>query len=198
MDQLINLSDFRSAVTDPRHRPDPVALAALANELNGFIRQAREAGIGEEFIERATRAVLDGYQRLDALPRNNPFWEGSNRRPTWYKLPALCTMLLEVDPGDGRAVSTLAATHIVSFLGFNAALWLPLVRHLGLDPSWPIHASLYLNAYCGPDSVPSLVFLLDVAAIREAAVPIFGEFARSGHRFASAWALRVLDALGPR
>jgi hypothetical protein len=190
-DAPTNLSGFRSSVDDPRHRPDPYVLAKLSHELGEFARLAGEAGIDKDFIRRIRWAVYDGFQRLDALPRDDPFWEGTNRRPTFHKLPDLCDKLLGMNPGDERALWTKAAAYVVSFWNFDPALWLPFVAAGGLDASLPINAALYVDYSCGTDSVHQLVTLLDRTGLCPSALPILERLARSNDQFIKDWATKA-------
>ena len=77
-DEVVDaLLHFLSREADLRLRPDPYHLRDLAG-------QARDAFSGrpldEAFAGRLRGALYDGLCRLDALPRDDPFWQGGNRR----------------------------------------------------------------------------------------------------------------------
>ena len=192
-DDPIDLFHFRSSVDDPHHRPDPYALRELWQCLDSFVRKARQLGIDDDFIRRIRQAILDGFRRLDALPRDDPFWEGTNRRPTLVKFPRFCTKLLEDDPRDYGALWTLAADAIVSYQGVNPRFWLSFIPAGGLDPCWPIYAAVYVPNF-EIDRVKEFVSVLDEAGLRDAAQPILGQLALSGCSFVREWATSVSAA----
>ncbi len=169
LDDAINLSDFHSAVDDPRLRRDPYALTELSRELEEFARLAEEAQISANFIRRIRSAVYDGFRRLDNLPRDDPFWEGTNRRPTFYKLPRFCAKLLEMDHRDSSALWTRAACDLLSWQNSDPKLWRQLVKVDGLDASWPIHAALFGHVYWASDNVGDLESLLGDAGLCDSA-----------------------------
>jgi hypothetical protein len=192
-DDLIDLAYFRSAVDDPRHQPDPYVLAELSSSLHGFARGAREAGIDDDFIRSVRQSILDGFKRLDALPRDDPFWDRTNRRPTFHKLYAFCINRLAGDSLDDRALWTLAAVAVVSVQNFDPALWLPFAELGGLEPSWPISAALYVDLVCGTDSVTILASLLVDNGLCERARPTMARLAQSDRHHIRSWASRVGD-----
>src|SRR5271166_5537485 len=118
-----DLADFHSSVDEPLHRPDPYVLARLSRQLDGFTQAARQEEVDLEFILRLRRGVLDGFQRLDALPRDDPFWDRTNHRPTLGKAFEFSRKLHAVDPGDVRALWTLAGVSLLTWQNFEPGLW---------------------------------------------------------------------------
>src|SRR5262245_57664333 len=97
---LTALLDFRSVETDPRLRPDPEHLRGVASVL----RHLEDCPyLDGDFIDRIFHAVVAGLYRLDALPRDHPFWENTNRRPTFGKLAEFAEAILRYDPSDHHA-----------------------------------------------------------------------------------------------
>jgi hypothetical protein len=194
-DDPIDLSDFPSSADDPRHRSDPYVLARLHHQLDEFAREAGRVQIDQDFIRRIRRAVLDGFQRLDALSRDDPFWEGTNRRPTFYKLPAFSLKCLHDNPGDARVLWTIAAVYVVNWSNFEPRFWTPFIPAGGLDASWPIYAALYVDSCCGTDSVNALVSLLQESGLRDQAQRVLERLARSDDQFIRQWAGGVAEQL---
>jgi hypothetical protein len=184
----IDFSAFRSSVDDPRLRPDPYVLRELSRKLEGFANLAESAQIPANFSGRIRAAIYDGFRRLDSLPRDDPFWQGTNRRPTLSKLPDFCAKLLERDPGDARALWTMAADELITWVGFNPNTWRRLIALEGLDASWPIYAALF---FWGLGSLNGLVPLLDSAGLCKSAKPTLEHLVRSGAHFTREWAMRV-------
>ncbi len=191
LDDAINLADFDSAVDDPRLRPDPYALTELSRDLEEFTRLAEKAQINAKFIRRVHSAVHDGFRRLDNLPRDDPFWEGTNRRPTFYKFPGFCAKLLEMDLRDSSALWTRAACHLLSWQGFDPKLWRLLVKADGLDASWPIYAAVFGHVYWASDNVGDLVSLLFDAGLRDSAQPTLESLRQSDQQSIRKWVVRV-------
>jgi len=90
---------------------------SLKYERDGNIREYFDAVVAEseillatpdrvEVVVRGCRAVWEGLQRLDALPRNHLFWSRTNNRATLLKLSDYCTLLLKEDPEDEQAIWT--------------------------------------------------------------------------------------------
>ncbi len=190
-DDPINLSDFLSSVDDPRLRPDPYALTVLSREIEEFTRLAEDAQINANFTRRIRSAVCCGLRRLDCLPRDDPFWEGTNRRPTFFKLPRFCAKLLEMDHRDSCALWTRAACDLLSWQNSDPKLWRQLVEVDRLDASWPIHAALFGYVCWAADTVGDLVSLLDEAGLCDSARPTLEQLGQSDKQSVRKWTIRV-------
>jgi hypothetical protein len=55
-------------------------------------------GFGE-FWHRAAQAVFRSLQRLNELPRDDSFWNNTNRRPTLFKLHDYCALMKWITRG---------------------------------------------------------------------------------------------------
>ncbi|MFZ3492359.1 hypothetical protein ACODT5_03805 [Streptomyces sp. 5.8] len=74
------------------------------------LRQAGDSTGHREFAERMVRALSDGLQALEDLPRDDEFWQGwANGDITVHKLNALTSERLHRDPADRTARWTLVA-----------------------------------------------------------------------------------------
>ncbi|MEU8776504.1 hypothetical protein [Streptomyces sp. NPDC048606] len=79
------------------------------NEVDA-LRQAGDDTGHREFAERMVRALSDGFQVLENLPRDDEFWRGwANDHVTVHKLDALAIERLARDPADRTARWTLVA-----------------------------------------------------------------------------------------
>jgi hypothetical protein len=63
---------------------------------------AGQAGWPEYYLRR-------GLELLDAVPRDDPFWEKTNKKATVYKAADWFRRALEANPGDAEARWILAA-----------------------------------------------------------------------------------------
>lgn len=109
-------------------------------------------------IEEKLRAALT---RLNQLPYDDPFWRGTNSRPTLFKLDAFLKDLLRRDPNDDearwgliahalhRCDNDFAREHLLVLTRKNvhslrwlmaAAAWVP--RMSGVDTTARLHGSV--------------------------------------------------------
>src|SRR5215212_8070613 len=91
------LLDFQSAESSPLWRPDPVHLRELAEQVRSAFSAAH---LDQGFAGRLREAIFVGFSRLDALPRDDPFWENTNRRPTRSKIRDLAGYVLKRGPKE--------------------------------------------------------------------------------------------------
>nr|WSX47538.1 hypothetical protein OG409_00170 [Streptomyces sp. NBC_00974]WSX54318.1 hypothetical protein OG409_38740 [Streptomyces sp. NBC_00974] len=103
------------------------------NEVDA-LRQAGDDTGHREFAERMVRALSDGLQALENLPRDNEFWRGwANGDITVHKLSALAADRLQRDPADRTARWALVALALAH--GANAG-GLPLLGpEIAADPT---------------------------------------------------------------
>jgi hypothetical protein len=66
----------------------------------------------KDFLSTALESIFASLQRLNRLPRTDPFWHNTNRRPTVYKLHEFCQLVLQKDPNDALALWTVMAMSI--------------------------------------------------------------------------------------
>jgi hypothetical protein len=85
------LVNFPSQEAVPVHRPDPAHLRDLAARVRSAFSTPY---LDEGFAGLLREGIVAGLSRLDALPRDDPFWEKTNRRPTLSKLGDLSGRLL--------------------------------------------------------------------------------------------------------
>ncbi len=185
---LTPLLDFRSVATEARFRPDPEHLRGVASVLR-HLESCSYLDAG--FIDRIVHAVVAGLYRLDALPREHPFWENTNRRPTFGKLAEFAEGVLRYDPSDEHACWMLAAADVINGANaFGLEAWWRLHQLGTLDAAWPINAALHLWLQTGKDQLTLLSDLLNSCglqlATRNAVERFFGDPQLSG------WARRVI------
>ncbi|GAA4607158.1 hypothetical protein BJY16_006185 [Actinoplanes octamycinicus] len=84
----------------------------------------RAGGVFETdaFIDRANLSMITLFERLDALPRTDDFWTGTNHRATWYKLSDFGRRCLARDPADDVARWALVAMSMQTGLYGGLAL----------------------------------------------------------------------------
>src|SRR5262249_4438563 len=99
------LQGFCSGEDNPRFRPDPYHLRDLADHVRRFSAPHLE----QRLAARLRAAIVAGMQKLDALPRSDTFWAGTNRRPTLGKLPDFAGQMLGRSSQEEWACWVLAA-----------------------------------------------------------------------------------------
>jgi hypothetical protein len=94
------LEDFDYIVEGEMYTPAKLGVPELAAGCNRLIKKAGES-------------IFASLQRLNRLERTDPFWRGTNRRPTVYKLREFCDVVLKENPGDVLALWTQLALDVV-------------------------------------------------------------------------------------
>jgi hypothetical protein len=154
------LRQFRSAVEDLRHQPDPYVLRELANRLEAFRKGSARMGLSEPFIQSMQESFVEAFRRLDALPRDDRFWDRTNRRPTQHKLRSFCQRALEEALDPIPALRMMAAVEVVLCLAFNPRTWMRLHEATQLEIGWPIYAALLGEDHGRSYTVPAILGLL--------------------------------------
>jgi hypothetical protein len=149
----------------------------------------------EYFCYKGIESIFESLRRLNRLPRNDPFWTNSNRRPTLPKLNDFCRLNFENNPKDTLALWTMAALDVAGGVdGFGSPFWHALHDLGEFDVAWPICAALLQGGPCGI-SDRALVSLLIGIDVVEAAQPLLQRHAGSPSCHISEWARRVLSGL---
>jgi hypothetical protein len=157
------LLHFASHEAEPRLRPDPYHLRQLAEQVRSAFSGRH---LDDAFAGRLRRALYDGLCRLDALPRNDPFWVDTNRRPTLGKIRELAGQLLGRGTADAWACWAFAATSVLWCSNdFGLPGWRGLHTLGLLDMAWPVQAACRLRFDSGFDPGAALAsFLVEVGA----------------------------------
>ncbi len=192
-DLLDELAGLRSTQPDPRHRPDPVVLRRIVAELRAVKDESRSFGIAADFLLAMTREVVECFRRLDRLPRDDPFWEGTNRRPTQYKMSDFCRKLADESPEDGQARLMQAAVQVLVGHGFEPTAWGRLVSDGLADAAWPVYAALIGLRFGGYDTTPGLVRLLEGLGLSGGVRLALDALARAGEPSVREWVEEILD-----
>ena len=199
-------AEFRSVVAHPQQRPDPVVLRQMDRQVADFRVAAGDLDLAVGFADAMVAHLEAALHRLDEVPRDDPFWEGTNRRPTPLKLGGFCRWLAGQRPDDREVPWLCVATATVVGLGFHPLDW---GRLAGVtDPRWIVDAALHADARGSNESEDRLAELLVrerlVAAVadslRHRTTPAGRARLRSGvflyDEFVPDWAGRVLAACG--
>jgi len=107
-------------------------------------------------VERAEYYTRRGLQLLDAVPRDDPFWEKTNKKATDYKAVLWFQQVLGANPGDAEARWILASLGLLGCRYGAEALLAPLVLE---DPSnlrWLVGATVWVECLSGADYTAAL------------------------------------------
>jgi hypothetical protein len=146
LDALIH---FQSAEPEPRFQPDPVHLHEVVTMLG---EMQTISYLDADFVECLQFSIATGLYRLDRLPREHPFWDNTNRRPTFGKLRDFAEALLRYNPADQNAAWILAAVEVLYGSNtFGLPGWRSIHAMGALDVRWPLNAALHLWRTSGQD-----------------------------------------------
>lgn len=165
---------------------DPVYVASL--------RAFPQVG-GGLFFQKVLDILLDALRRLNAVPRDDPFWDDQNKRPTLYKLRDFNARVIQKNPNDALALWTQAAFYILhGSTNFGHKQWRRLHHIGGFDVSWPILAALVTEINADP-TVEQLAELLDRIELVDEARAFLATFDACGDPWIVEWRDAVLAAL---
>lgn len=150
---------------------------------------------GSLFLQRVVDALFAGLQRLNGLPRDDPFWESRNPRPTLYKLRDFAAKTVQRDPNDVVALWTQVGLYILhGSRNFGAKQWRRLHYVGQFDVTWPILAALVTEINADP-TVEPLTELLDRIEMKEEARAFLRTFDACNDPWIIEWRDAVLAAL---
>ena len=185
-------------------RMSPLAWNFADSEFNddkldrGYVRTLRafasSAG-GSAFVARLVDTLHEALRRLNAIPRDDPFWSSRNKQPTLYKLRDLNAEILRKQPGDPLALWTQAALYLLhGSTNFGHKQWRRLHHEGDFDVSWPIMAALVteLNAEATGEA---LVELIDRIEEADAARAVLRSLDEVGDPWILEWRDGILAAL---
>lgn len=92
----------------------PAAAQEIPDREFGYIRDREAVYLDPEFASLLERKLAAGWKRLDALPRTDPLWAGSNLQPTLKKAADLARILFHETPDDEEAAWVLFADSVRS------------------------------------------------------------------------------------
>lgn len=150
---------------------------------------------GGEFVDRLIDSLFDSLRRLNATPRTDALWAGTNGRPTLFKLRDHLGAVLLKNPGDTLALWTHIALSVVhGSTNFGAKQWRRL-HHEGLtDVRWSVLAALVTELNASPTG-DELVELLDRTEQRIVAREFLATFDACLDPWILQWRDDVVEAL---
>jgi hypothetical protein len=175
----------RSAIAwhleDSEFRPDLLDAGFVAS-LSAF-----SAVGGRELLDKLIDTLFDALRRLNAMPRSDEIWVGTNGRPTLFKLRDHVAVVLGANPGDPLALWTQIALSIVHGSSNFGAKPFRRLHHEGVDDvRWPILAALVTELNSAPTG-NELVELLDRTERRDEARVFLATFADCPDSWVRQW-----------
>ncbi len=168
--------------------------AKLAPDYVASLRAFPKVG-GGLFVRLVLDKLTDALRRLNDLPRDNPFWDERNRRPTLYKLRDFTHNIIAKNPDDELGVWTQAALYILhGSNNFGQKQWRRLHYIGNFDVSWPILAAIMTELNADP-TVEQLVELLDRIEMVDEAKAFLATFDACGDPWIVEWRDAVVTAL---
>jgi len=150
---------------------------------------------GQAFAVRAFDAIFAGLNRMNRLPRNHPFWQNTNCRPTIYKLGEFCYIIRTEAPRDIDAL--WAAAILPVWFGrndFGQEAWLELSRLPEFDLRYPLNAALTTHLNANSTEEQTYTFLREANAIGDT-IPILRRLSVESAGLAAVWAHQVLQLI---
>lgn len=152
-----------------------------------------------QFLRRVGECIFESLQRLNKLPRTDPFWQGTNKRPTILKLTDFGTHELKINPDNRQALWTLASLDV--FYGannFGREHWKRLRESADFDISWALLAGLWAEVSFGVGSGEMAKLLMEMGSVGEAHA-LLELFAESKSDHIAGWAREVvLELIQPK
>ncbi len=117
--------------------------------------QGRSVGDESCFWTRAGRGFRDGLARMAELAPDDPFWAGTNRQVTEYKLGPFCETLLQRDPRDRGALWAKIGWDVRCCSNeLQEQDWRTLLDLGDFQPQWLVEHALWVELVSGVDTAP--------------------------------------------
>jgi len=164
--------------------------------LHDGVFEAAFADCPTELRERSSAALQSAFLRLDAIPRTDPLWAGSNDRPTFTKLREH-EKSAEI---DDRHLESCWSSFVIAMCSGNLDRFQRasdvLLRTGQLGVSDVLRASFNLLAVSGWETDELAAGILVRHVMGAAARAALGDIGKNSSPDGSLWAGRVLRRLG--
>lgn len=122
-----------------------------------FFRGKEAVRLDPEFASFLHRKLTFGLRRLDEMPREHPFWQGSDGKPTLGKVVELSRMVLKDSPEDQEARWVVFADRILTCSpDLEYTVIEPVILSDFASIRWLAAAARWNFAFSGVDPVMSL------------------------------------------
>jgi hypothetical protein len=190
LDESLNSSSI-SLLTDYRSPQ-----ARLHTELVEALDYLSSRPISSEFLSDLKNALFLSLQRLNQLPRTNPFWRNSNLRPTIFKVGEFCEGVLSREPADVPSLLAISAMTIFHTSEFRWGRWTQLLALNAVSLEWIVFAAMYMEV-CGADDSGEFAEFVGSSGMRTAITPLLAKIGEDSGSLLSRWSYNVLSLLAP-
>ena len=201
-------AEFRSISNSLSLKPDTVVLKHFDQVVEAFAQTSQSLYFSTGFVGTMTHHFVEAFRLLDAIDRADPFWDGTNRRPTPYKLARFCEASLRDNLMDRGVPLGKVAVQSVWASFFCRETWGLLTSADRVDLKWIVYSALYAECCGSYETVPGLVSLMSARGLcsqirlhlNELIIAYeedrTAELSLADTRHARNWLKRVLDGCG--
>ena len=161
--------------------------------LRGDCEQTKGVGIPDDFLRTMVGGVVDCFRRLDGLGREDPFWEGTNRRPTTYKMGDFCRKLARDAPDDRHVLLMQVSVQVLVRHFFDPPTWERLAAEDRSSASQAVYAAFIGIQFGGYDTAPEVVRFLKDSGLCDEARPAIDALAKAEVAWVREWAETISD-----
>lgn len=148
----------------------------------------------ERFLSTTLGVLLGELRRLNSLPRSDPFWHNTNRRPTLFKLGDFAGYVQRTNPGDAQSLLTQAVMSLVSVTWFDPSLWARLYRANVVDLEFVVFGAMLFEVAGAPNAGEFAEFAHQTGTHAQVTALLRGMEGRAGQIFEE-WLEQVLAVL---
>src|SRR5262249_44135392 len=149
----------------------------------------------DRLIKKAGELIFASLQWLNRLKRTDPFWRGTNRRPTVYKLIEFCDVTLKENPGDELALWTQLALSVAWGNSLSLEQWKQLQATDKLKAEDLICTEMHIELCSGCGTASRTARLLRELRLSDEAKPVLATGCRSADGAIVNWRESVLANL---
>ena len=147
-----------------------------------------------EFLATFKNSIFQSLQRLNQLPRTDPFWHNTNLRPTVPKVAEFCEKILFTQPDDVLSLLTISAMTIFHTSEFERGRWKELHALNAVSLEMIVFAAMLLEI-AGADDRREFSEFINATDTRAAVMPLIEEVASHGGKLLSEWSRSVMASL---
>jgi hypothetical protein len=147
-----------------------------------------------EFLSVLKNALCLTLKCLNQLPRTDPFWVNTNRRPTFLRLTEYCDRVLAQDPNDVGALLTITAITAFRTGEFKRGRWAQLWELNAVSVEFIVFGAMFMEM-CGAVDSHDLAELVVANRLENRILPELTAAAQRGGKLLAEWVGEVLDQL---
>lgn len=149
------------------------------------------------FVASARTTLFDSLRLLNLLPRNDPFWQNTNLRPTISKLTDYGERVMTQEPNDVSSLLTRAILDVAHVGEFEPRRWVQLYLLGAVDLEFVTFAAMLLEVAGSPNADQSGSFIVSTRTTSESEAHLRSIRGRGG-KLLGAWSDCVAKSLASR